>query len=372
MEEPFAVKVMMLGGEMVRIEGLVPGMSMLDFRFKVGKEWDVGDHEMLLVFGERTFQPSDDSKSLGSLGIGHENELVLVRTPFARAKLYVAGGSDGDNCLASAEVFDITQGTWTSLPSVATKRSHLAAAVLGSRLYAFGGMNDEKKTLDSAEAFDLTTGAWVTLPPMMCCRSEFCVAVLDDKLFAIGGATGQGEHTASAEVFDPATWSWTALPPMLEGRSAHGAAVVNGKIHVIGGTKGLYNHASVEVFDPSIGAWAQLPPTATRRRSLGAAELNGNLYAVGGMKALGYGYTESLDRAEIFDSVTETWLPIPHMIKKRSNLAVAVVNSRLYAVGGFDGAEVMSSVEAFDQERGVWDELPSMQECRSNHAAAAG
>ena len=57
---------------------------MLDFRLKVAKEMDIRNHEMLLVFGEKTFQPFDESKTLSTLEISDGSELMVMKVPFVR------------------------------------------------------------------------------------------------------------------------------------------------------------------------------------------------------------------------------------------------------------------------------------------------
>lgn len=47
--------------------------------------------------------------------------------------------------------------------------------------------------------------------------------------------------------------------------------------------------------------------------------------------------TQSLCSTEIYDPETNTWMPGPPMTTCRANVGVAVVNDKLYAVGGFSG-----------------------------------
>lgn len=58
----------------------------------------------------------------------------------------------------------------------------------------------------------------------------------------------------------------------------------------------------------------------------------GKLYVIGGSDG-----AHSLCTTEIYDPETNTWMPGPSMTTCRANVGVAVVNGRLYAVGGFSG-----------------------------------
>lgn len=117
---------------------------------------------------------------------------------------------------------------------------------------------------------------------------------------------------------------------------------------------------SVECYDPKTNTWTYSKPLATARRGCGLAVFNGmlnmqkilfstcisvisfvsarislvseKLYAVGGSDG-----SSSLDSVEIFDPDSEGWLPGPKMTMPRGNVGVAVLEDRLYAVGGFSG-----------------------------------
>eukprot|EP00966_Prymnesium_polylepis_P034093 792790-Prymnesium_polylepis.1 len=65
-------------------------------------------------------------------------------------------------------------------------------------------------------------------------RSLVATAVVGDKIYAIGG-NGGSTYLSSVEVYDPARSVWEAAPPMTTRRSFAAAAVVGGKIYVSGG-----------------------------------------------------------------------------------------------------------------------------------------
>lgn len=58
------------------------------------------------------------------------------------------------------------------------------------------------------------------------------------------------------------------------------------------------------------------------------------LYAVGGCDG-----SASLDTVEVFDPILGEWRVGPSMNMPRSNVGVAVLKNRLYAVGGFSGRD---------------------------------
>ena len=60
--------------------------------------------------------------------------------------------------------------------------------------------------------------------------------------------------------------------------------------------------------------------------------VSGKLYAVGGSDG-----SHSLCSTEIYCPQEKIWTPGPNMTTARANVGVAVIGSRLYAVGGFSG-----------------------------------
>lgn len=59
------------------------------------------------------------------------------------------------------------------------------------------------------------------------------------------------------------------------------------------------------------------------------------------------------------------------MHSKRLGVGVAVVNRLLYAIGGFDGNERLSSIECYHPENNAWTILPPMNVGRSGAGVAA-
>lgn len=53
------------------------------------------------------------------------------------------------------------------------------------------------------------------------------------------------------------------------------------------------------------------------------------------------------------------------MLTRRIGVGVAVINRLLYAVGGFDGANRLSSCECYYPERDEWRTMASMNTVRS-------
>jgi hypothetical protein len=95
-----------------------------------------------------------------------------------------AGGQGGDVSVASAEVFDPRQGSWTSVGGLAQARTGHTATVLGDgRVLVAGGESaarGARRSLNSAEVYDPRAREWRSAGDMRCPRSEQAAALLRD------------------------------------------------------------------------------------------------------------------------------------------------------------------------------------------------
>lgn len=131
---------------------------------------------------------------------------------------------------------------WDSLPPLPTPRNSSAAAVLNGRLHVAGGRvvgANGLTNLATHEAWDPKRGAWVTLAPMPQPRGGHAAAVLGGRLYCFGGESFGPEGRAHHEVFayDQVADRWaeaSAMPMPLHGL---GAVAADGAIHLLGGAR---------------------------------------------------------------------------------------------------------------------------------------
>lgn len=132
----------------------------------------------------------------------------------------------------SVAAFDIEAGTWSDLPPLPEPRSSFDAAVLGNRVYVFGGWNlsvdDEESTWhQTAWSLDLSDpqADWkpTAEPPFQ--RRAVSVAAVAGKLFVIGGMRPEGGPTTRVDIYDPQSDQWTVGPAIPgSGMSGFGSA----------------------------------------------------------------------------------------------------------------------------------------------------
>src|SRR6266550_4402280 len=102
-------------------------------------------------------------------------------------------------------------------------------------------------------------------------------------------------------------------------------------------------------FNVWCSCWISSAPMPTAREGAGVAVVNSVLYAVGGYNTSN-GY---LATVEAYDPATNTWTTKAPMPTARSGLGVGVVNGLLYAVGGYS-ATYVTAVEAYDPVTNSW------------------
>ena len=112
-------------------------------------------------------------------------------------------------------------------------------------------------------------------------------------------------------------------------------------------------HGPLAWFDPPPAAaglrWTPRAPLPTPRYSLGAAVVDGKVYAVGGLDS------GPLATVEMYDPATDTWTPRAAMPTPRFDLGVAALDGKVYAVGGNGpNGQRLRTVEVYDPTTDTW------------------
>ena len=287
--------------------------------------------------------------------------------------LYAAGGITSSSATSAMEKYDIRNGTWTKSTSMPRKRSHFALVTTSDGLYSIGGY-DGSKRLSTIDIFSPEGESWSEGPSMFTAKSDFG-AVWDGKksIYLIGGYTTESQDVAAVEIFDTRTRMWRKGPKLQQKRSYVQAAIIDNAIYAVGGAMGNTRLASVEKLEllnkgekQHSSSWVYVASLNVARSRPGVATLNGRLYAVGG-----YNGSEHLSSVECYDPSLDRWQLIEALATPRNSPAVAVQGGKLYAAGGHDGKKVLNSVEVYDPREKNWREAPPMDTAKCDFALAA-
>jgi N-acetylneuraminic acid mutarotase len=293
----------------------------------------------------------------------------------AAQMLYAAGGITSSSATSAVEKYNIRNGTWTRSTSMPRKKSHFALVTTGDALYSIGGY-DGSKRLTSIDIFHPEGESWSEGPSMFTAKSDFG-AVWDGKrsIYLIGGYTAESQDVAAVEILDTQTRMWRKGPKLQQKRSYVQSAILDNAIYAVGGAVGNTRLASVEMLQlvnkgekhhQQHSSWVYVANLNVARSRPGVAALNGKLYAVGG-----YNGSEHLSSVECYDPSLDRWQLIEPMASPRNSPAVAVQRGeRLYVAGGHDGKKVLNSVEVYSLREKSWKEAPPMDTARCDFALA--
>ena len=118
--------------------------------------------------------------------------------------------------------------------------------------------------------------------------------------------------------------------------------------------------------------WTNKANLLKQGRSMGVAVLNGKIYAVGGYCG-SFCYLATTDE---YNPATDTWTSKANMRVTRYIPAAAAVNGKLYAIGGLTspgGPPIvfLASMEEYDPVGNTWTNKASMNQSRYAHQAVA-
>lgn len=254
----------------------------------------------VLVFGE--FNPYSDlfnpyTDEWSSTGQTNANRRRHTATVLPDGRVLATGGEDKP---LTAEVYDPEGGTWTAVNNMREGRLRHTATLVKNKdgkelvLVAGGETNGPSTTnkLASAELYDPAEGTWTVTGTMGLVRYDHTATPLQDgRVLVAGGepsdlSDGLPEPRGRAELYDPVAGTWTDTGRMKKPRRNHAAVALNtGHVLVLGGfheSAGI--QTGVEMYDPGTGSWSETASMQVRREYHAALLLeDGRVLIAGGI-----------------------------------------------------------------------------------------
>jgi len=307
--------------------------------------------------------------------------LTHPTTPTSRARYLlallvltaVAAGVVAARSAADASAQSALPGTWATLAPSGDPRQEVSFTEAGGKLYLFGGT-----TVEQQEVYDPATGTWrpTSGPGNLEGKLDHVHGVtVGGKIYYIGGLTGWPQpDVGTVHIYDPATGDWTQGAPMGgRSRGGGGVAVHDGKIYYAGGIADGAAVAWLDRYDPATNQWTQLPSMPTARDHFSAAVLEGKLWAIGGRGGPG-----AIDKPtgvnEAYDIAAGKWStghkPLPTL---RGGFAAAAIGCEIVIIGGEGGVAnngAHAAVEAYNPATNTWRSLAPMPTPRHGIQAA--
>ncbi|MBL0943633.1 MAG: kelch-like protein [Hydrogenophaga sp.] len=280
---------------------------------------------------------------------------------------------------------------WTTAAAPSLARQELYPEVLDGRLYVAGGLlNPNTGYSAHFESYDPATDRWTRLATLPEARHHIALAATGGQIHGVGGFSGGFPNwRAQAEtwVYDPATNRWrdgVALPYA----SAEGVlAGLGGRLYLVGGrvreddtARHFNRHVDTArglVFDPARGGWSAIADAPTARNSAASAVIDNRLYVVGGRQALrqpdGSLRQVNVAALEVYDPATGRWSVRAPMPQAQGGLAAAAHGGRLYVFGGEQWVpeqKVFAEAWVYDPAGDRWSALPPLPTPRHGLGAA--
>ena len=192
-------------------------------------------------------------------------------------------------------------------------------------------------------------------------------------IVVIGGRMQSDSYTNSVIVWDPSTMEWRNWPSLNDRRASLLTVVCHDKVYAIGGLGGGNNYTTLDTMESiqvssllemretstmtrqNNNQWTRLQCRLSSPRYKCAAVVVHNRYIVilGGVNGMGH----NLSSVDIMDTAPPhnnnnnnnrepTIVAAPSMNSTRSYFGAAVVNNRIFVVGGLVNSEPSTSVES--------------------------
>jgi N-acetylneuraminic acid mutarotase len=264
-------------------------------------------------------------------------------------KIYAIGGSDA-NVLGTNEMYDPKTNTWTtktSIPKVASDApaegyDDVTAVACEGKIYCFSwGLN---------QAYDPATDTWTQKTPDQLNTTYAGATVVDGKIYVIVGINMPSSNTI-VKSYDPQTDTWTTIATLPFQAIYCTTTVIDNKIYLMCVTGGAETQ-QVQIYDPKTNTWsvtASSPTYPTFYQTITSTtgtHATKKLYLIGGnvYPTLATATTR-MNIIQLFDVKTNTWTTEPGPPTARKAISVAVVDDRIYTIGGYTSpGSVYSSV----------------------------
>jgi N-acetylneuraminic acid mutarotase len=250
-------------------------------------------------------------------------------------KFFAIGGVRGTNkATRSVEIYDPATDSWREGANTLVAAANISGAVLDGKIYVPGGCTNEGKAVDSLGIYDPVADIWTLGPPLPAARCGYGLVKFDDELYLFGGWNGT-VFRDSVFVYSPTEDRWRVLETSMPMPSGYvGAAALDDTIYIVGGYDGHNEFDKTYAFKPRTGEWVEKAPLLEKRGGLGLISSGDNLFAIGG------GWDHALQTSEKYDPELDNWTSFETpFISRWRNMGLAVIDTKIYAIGGWDGTE---------------------------------
>lgn len=257
---------------------------------------------------------------------------------------------------------------WTPLASTQMPRVESASAVIGGRLYVFGGfINEDLEITNTVEVYNPSNNTWSYRTPMPVALGHTGFTVVEGKVWLVAGFAGNhpGTPTDVVQIYDPVANTWSMGPPLPRKLASGTLMRLGRKLHHVGGLENrnddVDDHYVLDLDNPDAG-WTSAAPLPMGRNHLGGAAFGGKLYAIGGQ----YHHDQNrqfVDFLHMYDPTTDTWTRLADLPDARSHFesSTMVHEGRILIGAGLIGVPnnqyAIDFLTAYNPTTNTWTEL---------------
>ncbi len=258
----------------------------------------------------------------------------LAVAAFDRQVYAIGGVKANDTATRFVEIYDPAANAWAEGATKPTAATDISGLLLADLIYIPGGCTNTGQAITTLEIYDPAQDRWRVGPPLPAPRCGYGLAIWDEQLYLFGGWDGQ-RYQDTIFIFSPDSNAWrTSRASLPRPLGYMGVAPLEGSIYLAGGYDGQDEFNQTYAFRPEAETWTEKAPMRHHRGGLGLVALADKLYAVGG------GWNQPLPDSETYDPRTDTWSPFESPFDTEwRNLGLTVVDTEIYAVGGWNGTE---------------------------------
>ncbi|WP_339376892.1 Kelch repeat-containing protein [Chroococcidiopsis sp. TS-821] len=254
------------------------------------------------------------------------------------------------------------------------------SAVVGGKLYQLGGYTSTWKPTNRADVYDPATNTWKRLADIPISITHAGVAADNQNIYLAGGYVGTpggGQIFATRRVlrYNIPTNTWSNLPPLPQARGSGGFSNLKGELHFFGGANlnriDRGEHWILKLNNIAAG-WQPAAPLPNPRSHLGDAIVNGKIYAIGGQHSYD-DYLTAQNTVHVWNPATKQWTRAANLPQPRSHIGSAtfVINGEIYLVGGeLKHNQAVNNVTVYNPKTNSWREITPLPTKR--HSGVGG
>lgn len=204
-------------------------------------------------------------------------------------RVIVLGGRYDANSLSSAEIYDPVSKKFSSAGDMTTRREEPEALLLpDGRVFIVGGYNRNTNPtqLSSAEIYDPSNGSFTTAASIAGARAGHRAALLLDGRVLVHGGYNGTSYLGSGAIYDPIANQWASISSTTA-RSVFSLTLLgNGKALAVGGFGDSGSLKLAQLYDPVTNGWQDVDSlTHARGYHTATRLLSGDVLVAGGRNA---------------------------------------------------------------------------------------